>query len=86
MALSYKYPAVYIEEQPATGPIEGVGTSTPALLGPALDGPVGVPMKITNWTQYKTIFGEFSATPRLYLPHAVRGFFENGGTDRKSVV
>jgi uncharacterized protein len=80
MALSYKYPAVYIEEQPATGPIEGVGTSTPALLGAALDGPVGVPMKITNWTQYKAIFGEFSATPRLYLPHAVRGFFENGGT------
>ena len=80
MALSYKYPAVYIEEQPATGPIEGVGTSTPALLGPALDGLVGVPMKITNWTQYKAIFGEFSATPRLYLPHAVRGFFENGGT------
>jgi hypothetical protein len=80
MALSYKYPAVYIEEQPATGPIEGVGTSTPALLGAALDGLVGVPMKITNWTQYKAIFGEFSATPRLYLPHAVRGFFENGGT------
>ncbi|XHS77617.1 phage tail sheath family protein [Burkholderiaceae bacterium UC74_6] len=80
MALSYKYPAVYIEEQAATGPIEGVGTSTPALLGPALDGPVGVPMKITNWTQYKAIFGEFSVAPRLYLPHAVRGFFENGGT------
>lgn len=80
MALSYKYPAVYIEEQPATGPIEGVGTSTPALLGPALDGPVGVPIKITNWTQYKAIFGEFSVTPRLYLSHAVRGFFENGGT------
>jgi len=80
MALSYKYPAVYIEEQPATGPIEGVGTSTPAILGAALDGPVGVPVKITNWTQYKAIFGEFSATPRLYLPHAVRGFFENGGT------
>lgn len=80
MALSYKYPAVYIEEQAATGPIEGVGTSTPALLGAALDGPVGVPVKITNWTQYKALFGEFSATPRLYLPHAVRGFFENGGT------
>jgi phage tail sheath protein FI len=80
MALSYKYPAVYIEEQPATGPIEGVGTSTPALLGPTLGGPVGVPMKITNWTQFKDLFGEFSAAPRLYLPHAVRGFFENGGT------
>lgn len=80
MALSYKTPAVYIEEQPATGPIEGVGTSTAALLGPALDGPINVPTKVTNWTQYKAIFGEFSASPRLFLPHAVRGFFENGGT------
>lgn len=80
MALSYKYPAVYIEEQAASGPIEGVGTSTPALLGPALAGLVGVPQKITNWTQYKALFGEFSASPRLFLPHAVRGFFENGGT------
>src|SRR5437867_7349346 len=80
MALSYKTPAVYIEEQPATGPIEGVGTSTAALLGPALDGPISVPTKVTNWTQYKAVFGEFSASPRLFLPHAVRGFFENGGT------
>lgn len=80
MALSYKTPAVYIEEQPATGPIEGVGTSTAALLGPAVSGPVNVPTKVTNWTQYKGIFGEFSAAPRLFLPHAVRGFFENGGT------
>ena len=80
MALSYKTPAVYIEEQPATGPIEGVGTSTAALLGPALSGPINLPIKITNWTQYKGIFGEFSVSPRLYLPHAVRGFFENGGT------
>lgn len=80
MALSYKYPAVYIEEQATTGPIEGVGTSTPALLGPARSGPTGVPVKVTNWTQYKAIFGEFSASPRLYLPHAVRGFLENGGT------
>ena len=80
MALSYKTPAVYVEEQPATGPIEGVGTSTAALLGPALSGPINVPTKVTNWTQYKGIFGEFSAAPRLFLPHAVRGFFENGGT------
>lgn len=79
MALSYKYPAVYIEEQAASGPIEAVGTSTPVLIGPALDGPINQPLKITNWSQYKALFGEFSAAPRLYLPHAVRGFFENGG-------
>lgn len=80
MTQSYTYPAVYIEEQPATGPIAGVGTSTPALLGPTLAGPVGEPTKITNWTQFSTLFGGYSAAPRLYLPHAVRGFFQNGGT------
>lgn len=80
MALSYTYPAVYVEEQPVTGPIEGVGTSTPALIGATLSGPVCQPTRITNWTQFKQTFGDFSALPRLYLPHAVRGFFDNGGT------
>lgn len=80
MALSYKTPSVIIEELPATGPIEGVGTSTAAFLGVALAGPINLPVKITNWTQYKATFGEFNATPRFFLPHAVRGFFENGGT------
>src|SRR5207248_6852098 len=75
-----KAPGVYIEELPATGPIAGVGTSTAAFLGPTVDGPTGVPTKVTNWTQFKTTFGEYLAFPRLYLPHAVRGFFDNGGT------
>lgn len=78
--LDYKTPGVIIEELPATGPIAGVGTSTVAFIGPALDGPITVPTKITNWTQYRNIFGEYQAAPRIYLPHAVRGFFDNGGS------
>jgi len=76
----YRTPGVFIEEVPATGPIAGVGTSTAAFVGPALGGPINVPTKVTNWTQYKNTFGEYLATEPLYLPYAVRGFFENGGT------
>jgi phage tail sheath protein FI len=77
---TYKTPGVYIEELPVTGPIAGVGTSTAAFLGPTLGGATNVPTKVTNWTQFKNIYGEYQAFPRLYLPHAVRGFFDNGGT------
>jgi phage tail sheath protein FI len=76
----YKTPGVYIEEIPATGPIAGVSTSTAAFLGPALDGPIGVPTKINNWTQYKATFGDFSTAMTLFLPYAVRGFLDNGGS------
>ncbi len=80
--LSYKTPAVYIEELPTTGPIEGVGTSTAAFIGAALKGPIVVPTKITNWTQFKDTFGSYILAPRLmhFMAYAVRGFFDNGGT------
>ncbi len=77
---TYKTPAVYIEEQPATGPITGVGTSTAAFVGPALSGPIAVPTKITNWSQFKQNFGSYINAPRRYMAYAVEGFFRNGGT------
>lgn len=79
--LSYKTPGVYIEELPSSGPIEGVGTSTVAFIGPASQGPINVPTKITNWTEYKALFGDYMVSPqRRYLSYAVRGFYLNGGT------
>jgi phage tail sheath protein FI len=93
MPTLYKTPGVFIEELPAAGPIEAVGTSTAAFVGPALAGPMNKPIKVTNWTQFTTRFGTptmvdgrvevspYSTHPRhLYLPYAVRGFFENGGS------
>ena len=76
MQLANKAPGVYIDEIPATGPIAGVSTSTAAFLGPTVTGVglVNEPTLVTNWTQFKTLFGEYSAAPRLFLPHAVRGF------------
>ncbi|WP_035845072.1 phage tail sheath family protein [Kitasatospora azatica] len=77
-----KAPGVYIEEITPAGPIAGVGTSTPALIGTttslAPDLTMGKPVLVTNWTQYTANFGGWQAG--LNLPYAVRGFFENGGT------
>lgn len=76
-----KAPGVYIEEQPATGPITGAGTGTAALIGtPVTSVPntaLGIPVSITSWTDYVTRFGTFKTNSPL--PYAVRGFFDNGG-------
>jgi phage tail sheath protein FI len=75
-------PGVYIEESTASGPIAGVGTSTAALIGTTASLAAGLtpgqPVPVTNWTQYTGYFGGYQAG--LTLPHAVRGFFLNGGT------
>jgi hypothetical protein len=43
---------------------------------------IGEVVACTNFTDYKTAFGDFSAanTNQNYLAHGVRGFFDNGGT------
>jgi hypothetical protein len=89
MAASYGAPGVYIEEQPSGSmPIEGVGTAVAAFVGftERYDGqqgdptdPAGVkPQLVTSWPQYERVYGGF--VRGAMLPHAVRGFFENGGS------
>ena len=78
MAVQVSYPGVYIEEFAPGAPIQGVGTSTAAFLGPAADGPLNDPIKITSWDAFKREFGE-NPLDNTYLYYAVRGFFENGG-------
>jgi phage tail sheath protein FI len=86
MATTYLTPGVYVEEVPsANKPIEGVSTSIAAFVGLARGGPVNQPMRISNWTQFATIFSEDPEDPNpfmegSYLAHAVYGFFQNGGT------
>lgn len=83
----YRAPGVYVEETSfRSRSIEGVGTSTAAIVGPTLDGPVrGIPRVITSFIEYERIYG-----PPDNLTHgsesvvndtalAVRAFFENGG-------
>ncbi len=78
MAVQVSYPGVYIEEFTPGAPIEGVGTSTAAFIGPADKGDANVPTKITSWDQFKNQYGK-EPLPGFYLWYAVRGFFENGG-------
>ncbi|HET9657736.1 MAG TPA: phage tail sheath C-terminal domain-containing protein [Kineosporiaceae bacterium] len=88
MATSYGAPGVYIEEVPSGSmPIEGVGTAVAAFVGftqtyhPEAGDPAdpnGVrPQLVTSWNQYERIYGGFAKG--ALLPHAVYGFFANGG-------
>ncbi|WP_370964404.1 phage tail sheath family protein [Amycolatopsis sp. cg9] len=89
MAATYGAPGVYIEERPSGSmPLQGVGTSVAAFVGftaayhaeagdPA-DAEGVKPQLVTSWPQYERIYGGFA--PGILLPHAVKGFFENGGT------
>lgn len=78
MAVQVSFPGVYIEEFAPGAPIEGVGTSTAALIGPAAMGELDEPTKITNWDQFRQTFGD-QPLNGFFLWYAVRGFFENGG-------
>jgi phage tail sheath protein FI len=84
---TYLTPGVYVEEVPSTSkPIEGVGTSIAAFVGLAPGGPVNMPMRISNWTQFAKIFGDPNEPDNgpfmegAYLAHSVYGFFQNGGS------
>lgn len=89
----YLSPGVYVEEvDRGPKPIEGVGTAMPVFVGfsekaqytQLIDGEnittdvVGRPQLVTNWTQYVQTFGSF--IDGAYLPHAVYGYFLNGGS------
>jgi uncharacterized protein len=75
---SYLSPGVYVEEVPsAIKPLEGVGTALCAFVGFAEKGPLNEPVFVSNWTQYTSTFGDF--TDGAFLPHAVYGYFLNGG-------
>lgn len=91
---TYTAPGVFVEEVPAAAPIVGVGTSTPVFIGVWPDSagnvtPAGTVVPILNVTSFKQAFGDFTAAPPVgqtlnaglnTLGHAVKGFFENGGT------
>lgn len=89
----YLSPGVYIEEvDRGPKPIEGVGTAMAAFVGftekaqytEQVDGEIvtrdllNQPQLITNWSQYVERFGQF--VDGAYTPHAVYGYFLNGGT------
>ncbi|MCI0394371.1 MAG: phage tail sheath subtilisin-like domain-containing protein [Chloroflexi bacterium] len=84
----YLAPGVYIEEVSYRAKtIEGVSTSTAGFVGAARYGPVaGEPELLTSLADYERIYGGLeplvygTTAMTNYLAHAVRAFFENGGT------
>ena len=73
------YPGVYVEEvSSGVRPIAQASTSIAAFVGVAERGPMGEAVKVFNFTDYQTRYGEF--LPGSFLSHAVYQFFNNGGT------
>src|SRR3954469_6412909 len=80
----YLAPGVYVEEvDTGAKPIEGVSTSTCGVVGVTERGPANVPVLVTSVGDYVHWFGgRLSAElygEHRYLPHAIEGFFTNGG-------
>lgn len=86
----YLAPGVYVEEVSfRSKSIEGVSTSVAGFIGPTRYGPTeGPPELLTSFADFERIYGgldqlrfEGEATPQdNYMAHAVRAFFDNGGT------
>ena len=89
----YLSPGVYVEEvDRGPKPIQGVGTAMACFVGftekaqieREIDGErvvedlLNKPQLVTNWSQYVERFG--GLVQGAYLPHAVYGYFLNGGT------
>jgi phage tail sheath protein FI len=73
------YPGVYMREvSSGVRPIQAASTSTAAFLGEAARGPIGKPVRIQNFTEFRSTFGGFLST--TYLAHAVFQFLNNGGS------
>ena len=89
----YLTPGVYVEETSFRAKsIEGVGTSTTGFAGPTRKGPVGdTPELITSFGDFERVYGGFDDLSLSgfgagdihntnYVAHAVRNFFDNGGS------
>lgn len=80
----YLAPGVYVEEiDTGSKPIEGVSTSTCGLVGVTERGPVNAPLLVTSVGEFVRWYGGLLRVDdydvHRFLPHAVEGFFTNGG-------
>ena len=83
----YLSPGVYVEEiDTGSKPIEGVSTSIGGMLGMTERGPVNIPIQLGSISDFNYWFGgsldpETFTNQTCFLPHAVQGFFDNGGQE-----
>jgi len=69
---------VVVEEPPQIRNIPGVPTAIAAFVGVTERGPVRIPVFVTDFEDFKTVFGGYTSLSDM--PNAVEGFFRNGGT------
>ena len=75
-----KAPGVYIDEVQVPGPIPPAPTAIAAFVGPAQMGPLRQPTLLLSAQQFAQTFGGYIEDPfRVYVTHAVNGFFAEGG-------
>src|SRR5260221_3624867 len=80
MPVGPTYPGVYIEEIPSgVQTITGVSTSTTAFIGYTARGPVDDPIHIFSFADFERACGGLALDSRV--SHAVKQFFQNGGSD-----
>src|SRR5712664_722798 len=80
MPVALLQPGVYIEEIPSgVRTISGVATSIALFLGWAPRGPIDRAVRIANFSDYERSYGGLDR--RTLLGHAVKQFFDNGGSD-----
>ncbi len=83
--MEYLAPGVYVQEASSGNtPIAGVSTSTALMIGVTQRGPVNKPTLITSFSEFNRVFGSMLdhrtfTEGRSALPHALQGFFNNGG-------
>ena len=80
----YLAPGVYVEEiDTGSKPIEGVSTSTCGFVGVTERGPVNAPVLVTSVGEFVRWYGGLLRRDdydvHRYLPHAIEGYFTNGG-------
>jgi phage tail sheath protein FI len=76
----YLSPGVYVEEiDVGTKPIEGVATSNLGIVGPTERGPTEVRL-VLSWLEFQRLYGSTGGLAAdSHMPHAVKGYFDNGG-------
>jgi phage tail sheath protein FI len=81
MPVTPTYPGVYVQELPSgVRTIVGVGTSTALFIGAARRGPLFKPIRCTSYEDFERNFSADTANVGD-LPHYVKLFFLNGGSD-----
>src|SRR6185436_14279849 len=70
-------PGLYFEvarPRPQPSPVR---SDVAGLLARTRRGPVGLPVRVEGWRQFRRVFGGLLAD--AMGPYAIRGYFENGG-------